>query len=146
MSFQPLPSSDAWIPSFQLYDSTGTNLIWTFYAVDDTNLPQQPVATVVLSNFRSSGAVVINGGMKSFVGFVHFIVQGSGYQDVMGQIDALVAAIPVNTPFKLKIGITPSSSITYNVKRVEDFVWLNVNRDYRNYSQEIRLNLLCNAW
>jgi len=146
MSFTPLPTYDSWIPTFQLYDSTGASLIWTFYAVDDTNIPQAPVETVTITNFRSSGAIVIAGGDKPFEGTLHFWVVGSGYTDVMGQIDTLLSSIVINTPYTLKIGTSPSTTITYNVKRTQDFVWGNVARDLRNYRQEITVKLLCNAW
>lgn len=148
MAMLPLPTYDSWIPSFILYDSLGIDVIWNFFAVDDTNIPQQPVDTVVKTNFRGSGAIVINGGDKPFEGKLHFWVTGSGYTDVMGQIKALVAAIPVNTPFILYVGtsVNESAPITYNVKRIMDFEWGNVARDLRNYRQEITINLLCNAW
>jgi hypothetical protein len=146
MSFTPLPTYDNWIPTFELYDSTGSDLIWTFFAVDDTNIPQAPVDTVTITNFRSSGAIVIAGGDKPFEGSLHFWVVGSGYTDVMGQIDTLLSSIVINTPYTLKIGTSASTTISYNVKRTQDFVWGNVARDLRNYRQEITVKLLCNAW
>ena len=146
MAFEPLPTNDYWIPSFQLYDSTGTTLIYTFFAVDDTNLPQVPVATVIKENFRSSGAIVINGGTKSFQAHLHFWITGSGYQDVYSQIDNILSTITVNTPYILKVGKSPIATDNYNVKRTEDFQWPNIPRDLRDYRQEVTLNFLVNAW
>lgn len=147
MSFSPLPTTDAWIPAFQLYDATGTTLLYTFYSVSDTNLPQEPVDTVVTTNFRSSGAIVINGGNKPFEAFLDFFVIGSGYTEVNREIKRLIDTIPVNVPFKLYVGLSQfSSPTTYNIKRVLDFQWLNVKQSLRNYYQEVRITLLCNAW
>ena len=147
MSFAPLPTYDYFTPSFKLFDATGETLIWQFYAVDDTNIPQEPVDTVIMTNFRSSGAVVINGGNKPFQGSIHFWLIGSGYTEVIAQIQDLVTAIPVNVPFILEVGTgIDSVPITYNVKRTQDFEWPNVNVSLRNYYSEVRLNLLCNAW
>jgi len=147
MAFVPLPITDTWIPSFTLYDATGENLIWTFYATDDTDLPQTPVETVVITNFRASGAVVINGGEKSFETSLHFYIVGSGYKDVNNQLKELVAAIPVNVPFILRVGTSQDSAPEqYNVKRIMDFTWNNVVRDLRNYRQEITIKFLVNSW
>lgn len=147
MPFSPLPTTDAWVPQFQLYDSTGTSLIYTFYAVDDTNIPQQPVDTVTITNFRSSGAVVIGGGNKPFEGFLHFYITGSGYTAVQEAITYLTSNIQVNVPYILQVGTGSSSApLTYNVKRIVDFEWLNVKTSLRNYYQEVNLKLLCNAW
>lgn len=147
MSFSPLPTTDSWVPSFQLWDATGEILIWTFYAVDDTNIPQVPVDTVVMTNFRSSGAVVINGGNKPFEGFLHFYVTGSGYTQVIAQINLLMSSIQVNVPYILTVGMGEMSApLTYNVKRIVDFEWQNIRQSLRNYFQEINLKLLVNAW
>lgn len=147
MSLLPLPTYDYYTPGFQLYDSTGINLIWTFFATDDTDLPQTPVETVIITNFRASGAVVINGGEKAFETSLHFYVIGSGYIDVDRQIKSLVAAIPVNTPFILRVGVSNvSSPDQYNVKRIADIQWGNVARDLRNYRQEITIKFLVNSW
>lgn len=147
MPFSPLPTTDAWIPAFQLYDSTGVTLLWTFYAVDNTNIPQQPVDTVTMTNFRSSGAVVIGGGNKPFEGFIHFYLTGSGYTNVMIQIQNLMNTIQVNVPYILEVGTGATSApLTYNVKRIVDFEWLGVQSSLRNYFQEVNLKLLCNAW
>jgi hypothetical protein len=146
MSLFPLPTYDSWVPTFTLYDATGLSLLWTFYAVDDTNLPQAPIATVVQENLRGSGAVVINGGEKAFNAFLHFYIVDSGYTSVQAQIEDLLATIVVNTPFTLKIQTSINTIDTYNVKRIEDIKWGNVARDLRNYRQEVTLTLLCNAW
>jgi hypothetical protein len=147
MAMAPLPTTDYWIPTFTLYDATGETLVWTFFATDETDLPQTPVETVIITNFRASGAVVINGGQKSFETTLHFYIVGSGYKDVDHQLKELVAAIPVNVPFILKVGVSQDSAPdVYNVKRIVDFTWSNVQRDLRNYRQEITVKFLVNAF
>jgi hypothetical protein len=148
MSFQPLPTYDSNIPKWQLWDSTQENLIWTFYAVDDTNLPQAPQDTVTITNFRSSGAVVIEGGLKPFEAFLHFYLIGSGFTAVENQIKALMTAIPINVPFVLVPGVQVGESApdVYNVKRIVDIEWLNVKTSLRNYYQECNIKFLANSW
>lgn len=143
----PVSPYDMWVPRFTLWDSTGTDLLYTFPAVQDTNLPQNPQATVVITNLRSSGAVVISGGDKPFEGFLEFWIFGNNpYYDVINGIDSLYTIITVNTPYILRVDKDPTNTYQYNVKRIVDFEWQNVKTDLRTYRQEVNLKLLCNAW
>lgn len=137
----------SWVPSYKLYSADGLTLIYTFFAVQDCNVPQSPSETIVQTNFRSSGAVVIAGGNKPFEAKINFWLVGvTTYTDVITAIDLLISTIPVNTPFLLRIDKTPSTYYQYNVKRIQDFEWLNQARDWRNYRQEVNCPLLANAW
>lgn len=141
------PSYDSWVPGFRLYDETGLTLLFTFTAVQDTNIPQNPEDTVTITNFRSSGAVVIGGGNKPFEGFLKFwLFSDTVYSGVITDIDSMYSVITVNTPFVLQIDKTPSTYYSYNVKRLVDFDWSNISTDLRQYRQEVTLKLLCNAW
>lgn len=136
----------AWVPSYTLWSADGMTLIYTFFAVQDCNVPQSPQDTVVKTNFRSSGAVVISGGNKPFEARINFWLVGDSYADVIAAIDLLISTVPVNTAFLLRVDKSPSTFYQYNVKRVQDFEWLNQNRDWRNYRQEVNCPLLANAW
>ena len=142
-----VPPYDLWVPQFTLWTANGTTLLFTFPAVQNTNIPQNPQATVVMTNFRSSGAVVISGGNKPFEGFITFWIFGNNvYSSVITQIDNLYTLIPVNTPLILKVDKDPTHVYEYHVKRIEDFEWQNINTDLRQYRQEVNIKLLCNAW
>lgn len=140
-------SFDAWVPQFKLYDSSGTELLYVFPAVQDTNIPQNPQETIVVTNLRSSGAVVISGGNKPFEGFIKFWIFGDiVYTSVITAINELYTLIPINVPLILRVDQSPSSYYQYNVKRIMDFEWQNIPVDLRTYRQEVNLKLLCNAW
>lgn len=136
----------AWVPKFTLWSSDGLSLLYTFVAVQDTNLPQSPTDNVVHTNLRSAGGVVISGGLKPFEANIIFWLTGDSYETVIGLIDTVVSTIPTNTPFLLRVDKTPSTYYQYPVKRLLDFEWTGVARDLRNYRQEISLKLLANSW
>lgn len=135
-----------WVPKFTLWSSDGLTLLYTFVAVQDTNFPQTPTDHVMHTNLRSSGGVVISGGLKPFEGFITFWLTGESYEIVIGLIDTLVSAIPMNTAYLLRIDKTPSTYYQYPVKRLLDFEWTGVSRDLRNYRQEVNLKLMANSW
>lgn len=135
-----------WVPKFTLWSSDGLTLLYTFVAVQDTNLPQTPTDNVVITNFRSAGAIVIGGGLKPFEANISFWLTGGSYEEVIGLIDTLVTTIPTNTPFLLRVDKTPSTYYQYPIKRIQEFEWTGVSRDFRNYRQEVNLKLLANAW
>lgn len=136
----------SWSPQFTLWSANGLTLLYTFPAVNDTNLPQTPSDNIVITNLRSSGAVVISGGKKPFEAMLGFWIFGQSYSDVITAIDSLVSTIPINTPFLLRYDKTPSTYYEYPVKRLLDFEWTGVSRDLRNYRQEVTLKLLANSW
>jgi hypothetical protein len=143
MSF---PTYDAWVPKYKLWDQTGAVLLYTFSAVQDCNVPQNPQETVIVTNLRSSGAVVISGGTKTFDAKINFWLFGNGYGNIISQIDTLYSTIAVNTPYILTVDKSPTTTYSYHVKRVLDFEWVGQNRDWRNYRQEVNLTLLANSW
>jgi hypothetical protein len=135
-----------WTPTFKLYDSTGGVLLYTFPVVQSTNLPQTPSATITVTNLRSKGAVVIGGGTKPFEESLHFWLVSDNYTDLMALITSMYTVIPINTPLILQMDTSPIAVIQYHVKRIDDFQWTGIDRDFRLYRQEVTLKLLCNAW
>ena len=143
----PAPTYDSWVPRFTLWSADGLTLLYTFTAVQNTNIPQNPQDTVTVTNFRSSGAIVISGGDKPFEAFIEFWIFGNNvYADVISSIDSLYSIITINTPYLLRVDKSPSSFYQYNVKRIVDFEWQNISTDLRQWRQEVNLKLLCNAW
>jgi hypothetical protein len=143
----PAPSYDLFVPKFKLYDSTGTTLLFTFPACQNTNLPQNPQDTVTITNLRSAGAVVINGGTKPFEAFIEFWIFGDAqYTDVINAIDTLYSTITINTPFLLRVDKDASHVYEYKVKRIVDFEWQNIQVDLRQNRQEVTIKFLANSW
>lgn len=135
-----------WVPQFTLWSSDGLTKLYTFSAVQDTNLPQTPTDNIVITNLRSAGGIVISGGLKPFEANLIFWLFADTYEDIISAIDTLVSTIPTNTAFLLRYDKTPSTYYQYPVKRILDFEWTNVSRDLRNYRQEVTLKLLANSW
>lgn len=143
----PAPTYDSWVPQFTLWSADGTTLLYTFTAVQNTNVPQNPQDTVIITNFRSSGAVVISGGNKPFEAFMEFFIFGDNvYASVISSIDNLYSIITINTPYLLRIDKAPGTYYQYNVKRIVDFEWQNITSDFRQWKQQVTIKLLANCW
>ena len=138
----------AFVPKFTLRSADNSTEIYRFPAVQNTNLPQTPRDTVTISNLRSKGAIVIDGGIKSFVANLDFVLwaESGEYEDIMALIDALENAIPVNTPFILRMDKTSSTYYEYKIKRIVPFEYLGVEQDLRLARQRVTARFLCNAW
>ena len=136
------------VPKFTLYDSTNTTLIYTFMAVQNTNLPQTPRDTVTVTNLRSQGAIVIDGGIKPFTANLDFVLwtDSAAYEDLAVLIDALEVAIPINTAFVLRVDKSPSTYWSYKVKRLVPFDYSDVQQDQRLARQKVSAHFLANSW
>lgn len=132
-----------WVPDFKLYDKTGTNLLYTFPAVNYTNAPQSVEDSVEITNLRSRGAIIIPGGEKPWNLEMQFTLIGEDYEEVTSQIVTLENTVQLNTPYVLRIDKTNSSYFEYPVKRVQPFIY---DTSLRNYFQEIRAILRANCW
>jgi len=138
----------SFVPRFTLRDVANSNEIYVFTAVQNTNLPQTPRETVVISNLRAKGSVVIDGGIKSFDAIIEFVLwDNSGdYEAIMDLIDTLESTIPVNTPFYLRMDKTSGTYYDYRVKRLVPFNYTDIQTDMRNYRQKVTVTFLCDAW
>lgn len=133
------------IPLFRLYASNGSSLLYTFPYVSYCNIPEDSSnKSIVISNIRSKGSLVIEGSTDSFELIVEGTIVSTDYDALVVAKDALVTAIARNTPYVLKKQKTSSTDYSYNVKRIDKIEWLDTNRE-RTY-QKYRAKFIANSW
>jgi len=133
------------IPKFQLYDSTGANLIYTFPVVFDTNIPQTPSNAVVIEGLRGKGGIIIDGGEDMFEIFLHGVLIADDYEALTVLIDALEAAVPIHTAFHLRLDKTASTYYEYHVKRIKAIEY-PIADSKRTDIQEYIVRFEANSW
>ena len=131
------------IPTFKIYDSTATSLLYTFPYVQYTNAPRTVKKVVELQNIRGQGSLIIEGGQDTWDLELRFVIVGDGYEDITAQIDALESAIAFNTPYQLTIDKTGSTVYQYKVKRVTPFVYQD---SLRTRIQRVTAVFKVNSW
>ena len=131
------------VPKFRLYDSAGTTLLYTFFAVDFTNAPQSVRDTVEIGNLRSKGAVIIDGGESTWDLFMRFALIGDDYEAVTAEIVNLENTIEVNVPYILRIDKTAGSFFEYKVKRIIPF---DYPENLRLSNQRVFATFKVNSW
>jgi len=132
-----------WHPTFKLYDSTDTSLIYFIENVITTNYPQDNPASVQLTNLRSSKGIVIPGGLKPYELTMRGILTGTDYSDLTTKINAMKTTIVYNTPYILKIDTSEITTESINVMRVSPIIF---EEGRRTKIQYFVINLLANAW
>lgn len=131
------------IPSFRLYASNGTSLLYTFPAVSYTNAPQTSIKNTKISGIRGIGSITISGSQSEWELILKGVLIGTDYEDVTSKIDALESALALDTSYVLKFDKTPSTVYSYHVKRVDI---IEYQENLRNFSQEYTIKLLANSW
>jgi len=133
----------SWHPTFKLYNSTDTSLIYFIENVITINYPQDNPSSVQLTNLRSSKGIVIPGGLKPWELTLRGILTGTDYTDLQAKIDAMKTAIVYNTPYILKIDISQIATNDINVMRVSPIIF---EEGRRTKVQYFNITLLANAW
>jgi hypothetical protein len=138
----------SFVPRFTLRSANNSTEIYVFSAVQSTNLPQTPRETVSISNLRSKGSVVIDGGIKSFEAVIEFVLWSNTgeYEDIIALIETLETTIPINTAFILRMDKTSTTYYDYKVKRLVPFNYTDVGTDQRLYRQKVIATFLCDAF
>lgn len=134
------------IPHFKLYDSTGLSLLYTFSAVQNSNIPQSPRRTVLHEGARGKGGVIIDGGESVWDLYIIGYIFGDDYEEITDLIDAMESAVAINTPYLLRLDKDDASYYEYKVKRVEAIDYPIDPSDLRTSIQEYRLTLKVNVW
>ena len=126
---------------FKLYDSAGTSLLYTFFAVTYTNAPQSVKNTVEITNLRGQGSIIIDGGNSPWDLNMTFHVAGDSYEEVMSAIETLENTIPLNTAYVLRVYKSPTTYYQYKIKRLQPFVYSeNLRLNYTEISATFRAN------
>lgn len=138
----------AFVPKFTIRSANNSTEIYRFTAVQSTNLPQTPRETVTHTTQRGRGAVVIDGGIKSFEAIIDFVLwtENYDYTTVMDLIDTLETSVPINTPFILRMEKSVSTYYDYRVKRINPFEYIDVQTDQRLFRQKVSARFLTDAW
>ena len=138
----------AFVPRFTLRSANNESELYVFTAVQNTNLPRTPRATVSISNLRAKGEVVIDGGIKAFDAIVDFVLwtDSGEYEELMTLIETLESTIPINTPFILRMDKTSSTYYDYKIKRLVEFDYKDVEQDKRLYRQKVNTTFRVDAW
>jgi hypothetical protein len=112
-----------WYPKYRLYASNGTSLLYTFNYITNDNSPQDPVRFTEISGSRGQGSIIVEGSSQAWDISLDFVLVGTGYQDLISQMDSLESTIVPHTAYVLKIDRTPSTTVDYNVKRITPIRW-----------------------
>ena len=131
------------IPQFQLYSSTGS-LLYTFSAVNDTNAPQSPQRTITIPGERSSGALVILGGIEQWDLYLKGTIWNVTYDSNNDAMNAMISTVVIGVPYILKFAQNSSQFYSYNVKRLKDPIWQTGTT--RVYIVKYEIHFLANAW
>ena len=132
-----------WRPSFKLYKSNGSDLLYHLEYVITTNYPQENPSSVQLINLRSSKGIIIPGGNKPYDITMRGILIGTDYTDLQSQISTMKTAIVANTHYVLKIDTSNSAVDTINVMRLTP---INFEEGRRVKFQYWNMSLLANSW
>jgi len=141
----------SWVPKVKLWSSDGLNLLYTFPAVNDHNAPQSVKKTLVQTNFRSQGGIIIPGGEDIWELSIRFVLTADGYENIAADIETLENTIQLHTPYLIRIDKTQityfnQSEGGYKVKRTEPFQYIDRQRDLMNDIQKVVALFQVNSW
>jgi len=133
----------AWTPKYMLYQYDGLTPVCQIANVVEDNGPQDPIRFTEISGSRGQGSIIVQGANAAWDLKLGFWLIGKNYQDLIAQLDSLQSSIVPNTPYVLKIDRTPTTSVSYNVKRVTPIAW---DMSSRFYSQKGTILFRVNSW
>lgn len=133
----------SWTPSFRLYASDGTTLLYTFSYVNTTNAPQSPIKVVEHEGQRGIGGLIIDGGIAMWDLTLRGQVTGANYTEVSNKIEAMENAVDTNTKYIIKFDINETTTYSYRVKRI---VPIRYEPSLRNYQQFYEITFRVNSW
>lgn len=132
---------------FKLYNADGITLEYTFPLVQSTNAPQTPLRHVALNGVRGKGALIIPAGTSSWTleieGVLYIDGATEGYDELVALMDALEAAVALNTAYYLRLYKSDTTYYNYPVKRVSA---IEYDQSLRTDSQRYRISLEVNSW
>jgi len=135
-----------YVPTYVLWNSTETGIIYTFPNVTfDSSIGQNPKNFIEVTGLRGQGSVIIPGSTKApFDLELRFRLRAVNYQTLMVLVDALDTTIVQNTKYVLKIGRSISTTKDYKVKRIQSFTKI----DNSNLVRWSDLNVIfrANSW
>lgn len=131
------------IPTMKLYASDGTTLVYTFPAVQSTNIPKTNKRNTVVSGLRGNGCIVISGSEEEFDINIDFVLLANNYEALTVLIDAVESAITSGTRFVLKFQKSIATSYSYNVMRLQS---IEYPKSLRTSYQDVTVILKAHSW
>lgn len=128
---------------YRLYDSTGASLLYTFPYVQSDNSPQDPKDFVEISGLRGVGSIIIPGSSQSWDLILRFVLSGVDYQDLISQIDSLETTVAPLTKYVLKIDRSASTTRSFNVMRLQPFIFSD---SFRTDFQDVTVTFKVLSW
>jgi hypothetical protein len=108
-----------WIPTFKLYASNGTSLIYTFEHVQNiVGWPSDQPSNIEITNLRSQGSINIPGGQKSYDITLQGIFCETDYTSLTTKLFALKTTILSNTNYILKLDKSETTTDDIHVTRI----------------------------
>jgi hypothetical protein len=127
-----------------LYASDGVTPVYTFtYVQDDTHFPD-PKDFVEITSLRGVGSIIIPGSTQAFDINIKFKINGIDYEDLMSKLDSMKSSIVMQTRYILKIDRTPTSTVDFNVMRLQSFTI--ASDDFRTGWADVECVLRANTW
>ena len=134
----------SWVPTFKLYDSTNSSLVYQVENVLSINWPQDNPDVVEITNLRSQGGIIIPGGDKPWDLIIEAILISDSYTNLTTAIFNLKSTIASNTRYVLRADKSQSTYDTINVMRIEPIVFDFNSKRFNNC--RFTLTLRANSW
>lgn len=113
-----------WIPTFKIYASDGTTLVYNLaQVIDIQGWPKDNPFSVQLVNTRSGSAITIPGGDKPYDIIITGRLAAANYTDLTTAMFSLRNTIVKNTHYYLKIDTSISTTDNLKVMRLNEIVW-----------------------
>lgn len=134
------------VPSFKLYASNGSTLVYTFTYVQNINDFQDPTHFVEHESLRGQGSIVVPGSDSAYDMSLEFILKGTDYTDLCSKIDTLNTTVTKFTKFILKVDTSISTTKDYKVTRLQPIVYPIGTDNKRVKLQRVEMSLRVNSW
>ena len=129
--------------TFTVYAANGTTPVYVLPGVFQANYPHSEIKTIIHENVRAKGGIVVSGGESLWTLTLKGVIMAADYIALMTIVDAIEAAIVMNTAYYVKI-VSGSSTYSYKVKRINPILWDETS--LRTNFQEYQIEFLVNTW
>lgn len=135
----------SFVPSFQLYASNGTDLVYTFDdVIEITGWPSDSPDYVEHSNLRSQGSIIVAGGDKAYNITIRGVLRSTDYENLTTAMLNLKNTIDNNTKYVLKLDKSSTTTDDIKVIRVDSINFTGPAK--RTKWQYYEVTFLANSW
>lgn len=135
----------SFVPSFKLYASNGTDLVYTFDdVIEIIGWPTDNPDYVEHTNLRSQGSIIIPGGDKAYNIIIRGVLRSTDYENLTIAMLALRDTIDNNTNYVLKLDKSSTTTDDINVMRIQPITFEGPAK--RTKWQFYSVPLLANSW